>query len=695
MDSPRQVARMLAALTAGTRATAFWKGVRDDAGVLVDLLLEEADQGFADWVGRPLAELAGHRYSEFLPTGIHSRLPFYLDALEAAEARQLTFDATPADRRAPTTVEVRVAPCGDDLLFAAVWDVDERESRNRELEAARAAAVEAVDLLHFALNSSPDGFAVYRRVADGTAGGALVVEFVNETAALPTGRAPREWVGAPLEGWFPEAESCGLLPVLLDVLGDKVPRRVVIATESPTGWAGRFENVVTPFGADRLIVEWWAEDADTPEGIEAPASMPAAYRRDVLTGLDNRGEFRRRLGEWIAGLAPGEPAGAVIVVDLDNFGRLNDLVGPQRADAALAAFAQALRALEPWLAIPARIGADACAALIPGPIGPESANLARAHANRILREVSDGLGLPPLSVSGGLRAIGPGMSADDILRDCDTALRHSVRAGGGRLTVFTPEIRADLLADYLVDEDIRAGLRADEFRLAYQPVVRIDTGAYVGDEALIRWHHAQHGELLPSRFIPIAESTGTIVALGEWVLNRALLDLASAGHDRSVGVNISGLQLLQSDVPAVVAAGLERHGLPAERVVVEITESAILPASARIRDQLAELRQMGVQVAIDDFGSGYSSIGYLDWIPVDVVKLDRSFVLGDLDRRRRTLIAATAQLIRSIGARSLAEGIETDEQWDVVREAGVDFGQGYMFGAPQLLADEEKPAEDT
>ena len=129
---------------------------------------------------------------------------------------------------------------------------------------------------------------------------------------------------------------------------------------------------------------------------------------------------------------------------------------------------------------------------------------------------------------------------------------------------------------------------------------------------------------------------------------------------------------------------LERHRVEPGRLVIEITESAILPDSVRLRDQLAELRQMGVLVAIDDFGSGYSSIGYLDWIPVDIVKLDRAFLLGDLDRRRRNLVAATAQLVRSIGARSLAEGIETDEQWDVAREAGVDFGQGYMFGRATL-----------
>lgn len=683
--------RLRVALDAGTTATAFWRGVRDDAGALVDLEVVDCSGGFASWLARPLAELRGRRYSELIPTGLHDRLPAYLGSLRDSAAVTLVFDRVGPDGVA-ATAEVRCVPMGDDELFVALWDVTAREERLRRSEAARGDALAAREMLAAALNSSPDGFAVYRASDDAPGGrGGLRVEFLNETAAGPTGRSPEEWVGVAIEEWFPEVEASGLLAVLLEALADKSPRRVLVTMQSASGWAGRFETVVTPFGTDRLIVEWWAADAETPEGIEAPASAPAGTRLDALTGLDNRGEFRRRLSEWLGARGDGEPPGAVLVLDLDDFGRLNDLVGSHRADAVLAAFAQALRAMEPWLILPARIGADSCAAVIPGAAGPADADLARAHANRVLREVSDRLGMPPLTVSSGMRIIEPGRSVDDLLRDCDTALRHSVRSGGGQLTVFTPEVRADLLADYLVGEDIRAGLRSRDFRLAYQPVVSIDSGAHVGDEALARWCHPVHGVLMPSRFIPVAESTGTIVALGDWIMRRAIGDLAAADHDRTVGLNISGVQLLQSDVPAVIAGALERHQVEPGRVVVEITESAILPDSVRIREQLAELRQMGALVAIDDFGSGYSAIGYLDWMPVDIVKLDRSFLLGGLDRRRRNLVAATAQLIRSIGARSLAEGIETDEQWDVAREAGVDFGQGYMFGRPEVLPEGGSP----
>ncbi len=613
--------------------------------------------------------MQGRRYSELIPTGLHDRLPTYLGALRTGVPAAFTFDRTTANG-STATAEIRCIPLGGDELCLLLWDVTDREQRTREAERLRAEALADRDLLAVALNASPDGFAIYRLMAGDDGAAEFRLQFVNEVAAGPTGRAPHEWVGAPIREWFPEVESSGLLAVLHKAIDERAPRRVVITTESVHGGVGRFENVVTPFGPDVLINEWWAADAETPEGIDAPVSAATGHRQDALTGLDNRGEFRRRLGEWMSRRPTDEAAGAVIVVDIDNFGRLNDLVGSSRADAALVAFARALRTLDPWLVLPARIGADSCAAVIPGEVDAAASELARAHANRVLREVSDQLGLPPLSVSGGLRVIEPGMSVDDVLRDCDTALRHSVREGGGQLTVFRPEIRADLLADYLVGEDVRAGVARGEFRIAYQPVVRIDTGAHVGDEALARWQHPEHGTLMPGRFIPIAEATGTIVRLGDWLLDRAVADVAAGGHDRTVGVNVSAVQMLQADLPAEVALALEKHRVDPARLVVEITESAILPDSARLRDQLAELRQMGALVAIDDFGSGYSSIGYLDWIPVDVVKLDRAFLLGSLDRRRRNLVAATAQLVRSIGARSLAEGIETDEQWDVVREAG-------------------------
>lgn len=674
--------RLRIALDAGTTASAFWRAVRDGSGRPVDLELMDFSAGFATWLGLQPEEMHGRRYTELIPTGVHARLALYLSCLRTGDPVTVRFDReSPDGGRA--TAQVRATPVDDDELFVALWDVTENEDRIRSAEEARSDAIAARELLAAVLDSSPDGFALCRVHRDDTGRPVdLVLEFLNETAARPSGRSPDQWTGRPLHDWFPEADATGLSGQLLQAAADRLPRRVVIDARSASGWAGEFEHVITPVGSDVVAVEWWAVDHETPEGIRAPHWQPSGSRTDPLTGLLNRGEFRRQLG---VRLAQGLGDGVVVVLDLDDFGRLNDLVGAHRADAALMGLADGLRSLSPWLDLPSRIGPDSFAFVVHQADPDAVADATMVHASRILRTVSDAVGIPPQSVSGGVRRIHPDHGIDDHLRDCDTALRHSVRTGGAVVTVFRPEIRADLLVDYLAGDDIRVAVDRGDFRVAYQPIVSMETGAHIGDEALVRWLHPEHGFLPPGRFIPIAEATGTITLLGDWVIEHVVRDAAAQAHDRTAGINVAGTQFLHADLAAQVAAALERHRLPASRLVVEITESAILPHSARLHEQLRELRQLGVLIAVDDFGSGYSSLGYLDWIPVDIVKLDMSFLQGTLDRRRRTLIAATAQLIRSLGARSLAEGIETDEQWDVVREAGVDYGQGFMFGAATFL----------
>lgn len=677
--------RLRLALDASVTAAGFWRTVRESDDRIVDFVLVESTVGFEHWLGRPREEIVGRRYSELIPTGLHDRLPLYIKAVRHGEPVTVRFDRIMPDGH-EVTAEVKAVPFGRDELFSALWDVSESHRRLRDAERAQAEALASRELLAAALNSSPDAFAIYDvQRDDGGVIRGMTVSFVNEVAAAPTGRAPDTWVGADVREWFPESGAHGLYAYLTEAASDLVPRQVTVSAHAPSGWSGEFDHVITPFGVDRVLTTWRPAGGSVAAPVEMPRDVQVS-RYDALTGLLNRGEFRRKLADWLRSRRPGDPDGAVLVVDIDDFGRLNDLVGTQRADAVLATMAAHLRSLEPWLLFPARVGSDECACLLPGPADEVQLDLARAHASHILRQVAAEHGVPPIDVSGGLRAIEPGLTVDEILRDCDTALRHAVRAGGSRLTRYSEQVRHSLLVDYLQGEDIRHGLTAGEFELAYQPIVRIETGEHIGDEALARWRHPEYGTVTPASFISTAESTGVIVELGAWVIDRSVADLAEVGvvHRRQVGINVSGVQMLRSDLPGVIAAALERHHVSPERIVVEITESAILPDAERIRAQLAELRQMGVLVAIDDFGSGYSSIAYLDWIPVDVVKLDRQFLLGDLDRRRRSLISATAQLIRSIGARSLAEGIESAEQYDAAREAGVDFGQGYMFGRATL-----------
>jgi diguanylate cyclase (GGDEF)-like protein len=657
---------------------AFWRGVRDGAGVLVDLELLDASEAFAAWLGRGTDEVVGRRYSELIPTGLRRRLRVYLRALQDRTPARVAFRRD-MPGGLPVDAEVLVIPFGNDELLSALWDVSEPRRQVDDLVFSRLEAVAERDLFVAALDAVPDAVAVCRiRIGDVGEPATVLVEFVNEMACGTSGHQPETSVGTDAPTWFRQIDQEAIGPQILEAALDHLPRRLRLGTSPTDGGPGESDVVVTPFGNDRLIVTWRPADGETGSA----GVLPAHVRTDSLTGLLTRSEFRRRLAQWMR--AAGPVAGIVLALDLDDFGRLNDIVGPRKADAALALIGAQVRQLEPSAVLGARIGADEVAMLIPGAIDDGTLDLVHAQIARILTTVASRLALPPLSVSAGVRMLDAETTVEEVLRDCDTAVRHSQRSGGGTVTVFSDEVRHSLLLDYLWAEDIRTALDAGQFRLAFQPIVDVASGARVGEEALLRWEHSSLGLLPPDRFIPAAEATGTIVDLGGWAIDRGVARAGGRAGGGEVGINVSAVQLLRTDVPEVVARALERHRVDPGRVVIEVTESAILPESSRIREQLVELRRMGVLVAVDDFGSGYSSIAYLDWIPADVVKLDRRFLLGDLGERRQALLAATVGLVHSVGATCLVEGVETAEQHEMVRAAGADLAQGYLFGRPDL-----------
>ena len=518
-------------LAASVAALAVWREVRDVSGQLVDLEAVDASVGFGAWVGLPPDEVVGRRYSEMIPSGIHSRLPLYLKAMETGDAVTVAFDRVLPDGTEASS-EIRAVPFGDGEMFVAMWDVTDTRRQLAETERAHAEALLTRDLLTAALNSSPDAFAIYR-VARGEAGAveAITVEFVNEAAATTTGRTPEAWVGADVRERLSDEGSGGLYEHLVAAVDELVPRRVTISLRMPSGWMGVFDHVISPFGVDRVITNWRPVDRRAGAASATVRAAPGT-RTDPLTGLINRGEFRRRLAQWVRDRGPADAAGAVLVVDLDEFGRLNDIVGTHRADAALATLGAELRALDPWLQLPARIGSDEFAGVLVGPLDAAAVDVARSRLHHVLTRTATLHELPPLSISAGLRVIEPGASVDQLIRDANTALRHATRAGGGTVTVFTEQVRRSLLIDYLEGDDIRRGMVAGEFALALQPIVDIASGSPVGDEALIRWLHSELGLLLPSHFISVAESTDVIVDLGGWVIGEAVARLSTTVGDR-------------------------------------------------------------------------------------------------------------------------------------------------------------------
>ena len=677
MDPQAELDWMRQALGSGTVSAVLWRGVRDTAGNAIDLEVVEGDSRFADWVARPHAELPGLRYSALLPSGVRHRLPALLGALASGEPGQLLFEPVARPGR-PGLVELRFVPCGHDLIFTQLFDVTEREARVHAAEAAGLVAEAERSRFEAALNALPQALAIYQLVRDAQGGvNGVRVLFVNDAGAAPTGRSSDGWRGATLEEFYPEGRRTGLIDELCAVASERRPHLRIEEADSVRGWHGSFENSIVPFGPDLVLSVWRPLDGAGPNPLATTADT-----RDDLTSVMTRGAFLRWLDHRLA-IDP-DHAGVLLLVDIDDFGALNDRIGHHRADALLATLASGMAALSPRAAAVGRTGPDEFALLLPTLSDGADVHRFFARIATLLAQLAKQADVARLHVSGGFAHLKAAPTAFELLRACDTALRASLAEGGARVTGYSTELRAEMLRRSRLTDDILRGLNANEFALAFQPIVSLDDGEPWGVEALVRWRHPELGLLLPGRFITGAEASGLIVELGDWVVDATVAQLAAYPLLSHATCNVSSRQILQDDIPNLVARALEHHGVAPARLVIEITESAFLPDSGRVRSQMRDLRKMGVQVALDDFGSGYSSIAYLDRIPVDVVKLDAFFLDGELDARRLHLLRSTASMIRALGATALIEHVETDEQRELAREAGVQLGQGYLFGAPQI-----------
>jgi diguanylate cyclase (GGDEF)-like protein len=410
---------------------------------------------------------------------------------------------------------------------------------------------------------------------------------------------------------------------------------------------------------------------------EAQVKHQAAH--DALTGLANRALFSDRLQ---ATLEEGVGV-AVLFVDLDDFKAVNDGFGHAVGDDLLVAVSARLAACMRSGDVVARLGGDEFAVLLEG----TDERAAVQTAERLI----DALGMPlalggatiPLRASVGIAVASPGTSSvGEVLRNADVAMYAAKEAGKGRFAIFEPGVHTRALDLIEQEHDLREAIDQDQFILRYQPVVELASGRIVRVEALVRWQRPARGLLAPSEFIPLAESTGLIVDLGRSILDKACRQAAQGcPAELMLGVNLSARQLTDPDLVDQVVATLSATGLPAERLVLEITETALLnSAPGRV---LAGLREAGVRIALDDLGTGYSSLEHLRRFPVDSIKIDKVFidrVTGGL--RESALARAIVQLGQAMGLATVAEGIETAEQAAVLRQLGCGYGQGYYFAKP-------------
>ncbi|MGH6838834.1 MAG: bifunctional diguanylate cyclase/phosphodiesterase [Methylocella sp.] len=424
---------------------------------------------------------------------------------------------------------------------------------------------------------------------------------------------------------------------------------------------------------------------DVTEQRKVEARMAHMAHHDALTGLPNRVLFHERLDEALLRVRRYAEILSVLCLDLDKFKNVNDTLGHPAGDKLLVAVAERLRTCLRDCDMAARFGGDEFAVLQLGLAGP---NEAGALAERIVTLLSE-----PFDIEGQQALIGAsvgialapadGETADQLLMGADIALYQAKEDGRRTFRFFEPGMDALLRARRTLELGLRSALGAGEFEVYYQPLVTLETGVICGFEALLRWHHPLRGLLAPAQFIPLAEETGLIVPIGEWVLHQACAEAVRWPDNLKVAVNLSPVQFKKGNFLQVVVATLESTGLPAARLELEITESVILEESKTNLATLHRLRALGVGIAMDDFGTGYSSLSYLRSFPFDKIKIDRSFI-AELDKSGdcMAIVRAITNLGSSLGIPTTAEGAETEEQLASVREAGCTEMQGFLFSRP-------------
>lgn len=415
---------------------------------------------------------------------------------------------------------------------------------------------------------------------------------------------------------------------------------------------------------------------------------------DPLTFLPNRALLHDRV-EHALELAARRGGGAIALVclDIDRFKVVNDSLGLAIGDQLLRGVSERLKAVVRPGDTLARIGGDEFAVLFDEVEGRAEADRFAERVQGALANAFDVSGREvPLTACLGV-AVAPGAlsSADQVLRDAGVALDRARARGMGQRETYDAAMRGGPVDRLAVEGDLRRAIRQAQLRLFYQPIVDVDTGGMTGVEALIRWQHPTRGLLLPSQFIALAEDSGLIVPLGAWVLEEAVEQLAAwqreAGNalpQLRVSVNVSARQFQQDGWTREVARVLSSAGVDPARVVLEITESILVQDARATAERLSELRDLGVAIAIDDFGTGYSSLGYLKHFPVDILKIDKSFIDGvDRGPQESALAHAVIKLAGNLGLAAVAEGVSGRRQFDALCLLGCSYAQGYFFGRPQ------------
>ncbi|WP_421760679.1 EAL domain-containing protein [Devosia sp.] len=559
------------------------------------------------------------------------------------------------------------------LVFAAVvglrehWMIHVQKQLRGAIGRSRSELMATQDRLSSVIESTSDSILVLDRD--------WKVVFFNQNAAHTINKADLLHMGISVWELFPAAETSGE--------GDHYKRAVA------TGEAAEFEIFVQDRGV------WLGIHAyPTTEGLSIFFRDISEERRirdefahmahhDALTGLDNRLLFQTRLQQE---LGKGHQV-AVLMLDLDHFKEVNDTLGHQVGDAVLTGTADRLGASARNARSVARLGGDEFAVVI---ADYGSVSDVRGMARDILAATR-----APHQIDGQAVLVGgsigialsedSGGDADRIMKQADLALYAAKSEARGGLCVFEPKMEAGLIERQQLRADLRLGLERGEFELVYQPILELKTERICSFEALLRWRHPRLGMVSPAGFIDLAEESGLIVPIGEWVLKTACVEAAKWPEQVSVAVNLSTRQFADSGLTEMIEQAL--GGMSPTRLEIEITESVLLKDSRANLLTLRKLRSLGIRLALDDFGTGYSSLGYLQRFPFNKLKIDRSFISGlPASEEGQAIVRSVIGLGQSLGLRVTAEGVETQAQYDWVRQ-GCDEAQGYLISKPVTADD--------
>ena len=604
------------------------------------------------------------------------------------------------------TFAIAASACACALLFIA-W----REPDTAGMTGSAFALAVGVEATHCAAFDQLPGELVLR---EGLAwvGGSFLLVFAAFLAALWVWLKLRDgsWKGRGARVLTMLAGAIGIVGtnahtlahsrLLLDACCEDLasPRSLMMVTAAALGCAVLAVAQVIAV-AGNLLRERAARNAGELEEVHARLQYLAAH--DSLTGLPNRQRFKDRLAKSIADTERHGRAVAIVVFDLDHFSAINHSLGHGVGDWLLTEVARRVTGLISNSTTLARLDGDEFAVLIDN----VAARLeAQTVASAILAAFTEPLRVNGMEVSA-RSTIGvsvwpdDGRRCDDLLNHAEVAMAIAKERGGGQALFFQPAMTHSLQERLGLENDLRRALAAQEFELYYQPEISAKTGKIAAAEALLRWRHPTKGLLAPSSFITLAEETGLMIPLGEWVLREACRQVRAwqleLGCTFPVAVNLSATQFRHQNILPMIHAALADAGLDARALEIELTESALMTNPEESAGVLKQLRKMGISVAIDDFGTGYSSLSYLRRFPIDKLKIDRSFIRDvTISRTDESIVRAIVSLARSVGLTVVAEGIESVEQLEFVTRLECDQWQGYHCCAPQPASRFEAMLED-